>query len=79
MVPGEDAGALRAGGAMSKREPSPMQRSRKAFLRRWIPWGVAMLREAEGLGIDVSKARLEELPDLIYLHNQLLNERREVA
>jgi hypothetical protein len=63
---------------MSKREPSRMQQSRKRFLRRLIPWGVAMLREAEGLGIEVDRVRLEELPDLIHLYNQMLNERKEV-
>lgn len=63
---------------MSKREPSPMQRSRKHFLRRWIPMGVAMLREAEGLGIEVDKVRLEQLPDLIHLYKQWKDERKEV-
>jgi hypothetical protein len=65
---------------MSKRDPSPMQRSRKNFLRRWIPMGVAMLREAQGLGIDVERMhRLEQLPDLIHLYKQKIDERREVA
>lgn len=64
---------------MKKPEPSPMQRSRKKFLRRWIPMGVSMLREAEGLGINVDKVRLEQLPDLIHLYKQKVDERREVA
>lgn len=63
---------------MSKREPSPMQRSRKKFLRRWIPMGVAMLREAEGLGLDVDKMRLEEISFWISLYKQEQNERKEV-
>lgn len=63
---------------MSKREPSSMQRSRKKFLRRWIPMGVAMLREAEGLGLDVDKMRLEEISFWISLYKQEQNERKEV-
>jgi hypothetical protein len=63
---------------MSKREPSPMQRSRKKFLRRLIPWGIAMLREAEGLGLDVEKMRLEEISFWISLYKQERNERKEV-
>lgn len=71
--------SLRSGpSAGEKKEINPMQVSRKKFLRRWIPFGVAMLREAEGLGLDVSKIPLERLAAEITFAQEWLKGQQEV-
>lgn len=60
-----------------KKPLSPDQVSRKKFLRRLIPFGVAMLRRAEGLGLDVERIPLERLPDEIILAEEWAKGGRE--
>lgn len=48
-------------------EENPMAKSRKEFLRRWIPMGVKLWAECEGHQIDWRRHRLEELDFLITL------------
>jgi len=60
-----------------KKPLAPDQVSRKKFLRRWIPFGVAMLRQAEGLGINVDRVRLESLADEIILAEEWAKGARE--